>query len=1427
MRLRFLFILTSLVIAACGLTYGESITVDHVDGLAAPDAVITGGDITYHIRMSAPDNNHKGLTNGWRIYSPTGAQWTTTAIVATDALTTSAPGGGGDFDLIYTVGHRSITGSDADTVTVTAAVMLNPIGMPMGFDSVTHTITIGPIDAGFTGGEICIDSSWYPSGVWKWAGADVFPDWGGPYCYCIGSCGGSDPVIDCPTEPFAVNDLCGPTEICVPLVITDADEVVVTGGGTWAADELCITTDGSSASEVFTVTATNATSSVDCVVTFNLTYMPEPSIACPAEPIPVNISAAGQVCIALPVANAVSVVSTNDGVWASDELCFNATATDTYTFQVTATGADPCAATDVCDITVNVTIDEVILPAITCPTAAIEKAPCSLTGNLCDDLPISDYETVEVTGDPSATWDAGQLCYDYDGAATLNLHVVATNADGTDECDVVININPTPVAAIDCPVGDVPVTIGGPGDACVPLPITNNGSVVASVGTWADDVLCFNAPTAGTYPITVTANSSNPSCQTAVCELNVVVTITADVVIDCPTEDYVVELCQLEEVCLPLVISNETGVTVSAGAWADDQLCFTPVEAGTFPFHVEAEGGNGPVTCDFSVVVNLATWAQIQCPTETFPVTIGGAGQVCVPLTIVDYDQINIDNDGTWNAGDLCFQADTEGLYPFNVEATSMNGACPSATCLVNVDVTFSPSVAIDCPVDPFAEVTCASGDEVCVPLNIVNQTSVAVSNDGTWAAGDLCFTADSEGDHVFHVTAEGQDGPAECDVTVNVTFTGLPMFTDCPSGDAFEICPGDEICLGVVADNYDEITTNMGAWAAGEFCYSPAGEDTYNVVVTATNACGSVTCEFALTVTYPAAPMAAFTPVPGSGTVPLEVAFTNTSTGLGLTYDWAFGDGGTSTEFEPTHTYTGIDCYTATLTVTDDCSRVDVATVEVCVTDDQVVVPSDRWVVLGCDDPTLDGAPLVDGTVVTAYDQAGTLCGMTVYSTRGIMILTIYGDSPFTPGLDEGMDMGEVVVLKFDGVEVFPQTPLVWDNMSNPTPVECVYFTEISGCMGFSLDADWHLISWNVDYSAPVADFVALIEAGGGTVDVVLGFDQAGLTYDPDLPQFSTLHNVDYMHGYWVHLSTAADFEICADDITAGSIAIYGGWNLVSYLPQDVQTVETALVSIWDILILVYGYDHGYNDFVKGDPLRAPLTDMGPGFGYWIRSDGDGALTYPGFAVPGKLAEHAPRLESPVTATRNWMSLYGRNISVDGEAISTNSTVEVYTLSGVLCGIGEYTNDMLQFTPVYGADENAPSFPRIGDQVEVRINGAAITRDIIFGENGTAVDLSNLAKGADLLPTSFGLSQNYPNPFNPSTTISFNLPSASQVSLSVYNVLGQSVITLADEFLTAGEHNVTWNGDDSNGSRVTSGVYFYKITTSDFSETKKMILMK
>jgi hypothetical protein len=92
----------------------------------------------------------------------------------------------------------------------------------------------------------------------------------------------------------------------------------------------------------------------------------------------------------------------------------------------------------------------------------------------------------------------------------------------------------------------------------------------------------------------------------------------------------------------------------------------------------------------------------------------------------------------------------------------------------------------------------------------------------------------------------------------------------------------------------------------------------------------------------------------------------------------------------------------------------------------------------------------------------------------------------------------------------------------------------------------------------------------------------------------------------------------------------------------------------------------------------------------------------------------------------------------------------------------------------------------------------------------------------SDELPNSFELSQNYPNPFNPTTTVNFALPTSGYTKLVVYNALGESMKTLLNEYKSAGSYSIDFNALD-----LPSGLYFYTLTSGNFTQTKKMILMK
>ena len=168
--------------------------------------------------------------------------------------------------------------------------------------------------------------------------------------------------------------------------------------------------------------------------------------------------------------------------------------------------------------------------------------------------------------------------------------------------------------------------------------------------------------------------------------------------------------------------------------------------------------------------------------------------------------------------------------------------------------------------------------------------------------------------------------------------------------------------------------------------------------------------------------------------------------------------------------------------------------------------------------------------------------------------------------------------------------------------------------------------------------------------------------------------------------------------------------------------------------------------------------------------------------------------------------------------------------------------SDMLVTNGVFGV--NVPSFALgVGDSQEVVVSfsptqggiESGLLRMLSDGAGQDTVDVYLEGEGVGVvgivgdesLPRRFDVAQNYPNPFNPVTEIRYELPRSSEVSLSVYNLLGQKVRTLVSGYQSAGRYNVEWSGDNDNGLPVSSGVYIYRFEAGDYQRTLKMILMK
>ena len=113
------------------------------------------------------------------------------------------------------------------------------------------------------------------------------------------------------------------------------------------------------------------------------------------------------------------------------------------------------------------------------------------------------------------------------------------------------------------------------------------------------------------------------------------------------------------------------------------------------------------------------------------------------------------------------------------------------------------------------------------------------------------------------------------------------------------------------------------------------------------------------------------------------------------------------------------------------------------------------------------------------------------------------------------------------------------------------------------------------------------------------------------------------------------------------------------------------------------------------------------------------------------------------------------------------------------------------------------------------------------MGAFGVGCEIDRLETLSEFVPDNYFLHENYPNPFNPTTTLRFDLPEVSDITLTIYNMLGQKVRTFDYQNTSAGYHSVTWDATNDYGDPVGAGVYLYQLRANEFVKTKKMVLLK
>ena len=451
-------------------------------------------------------------------------------------------------------------------------------------------------------------------------------------------------------------------------------------------------------------------------------------------------------------------------------------------------------------------------------------------------------------------------------------------------------------------------------------------------------------------------------------------------------------------------------------------------------------------------------------------------------------------------------------------------------------------------------------------------------------------------------------------------------------------------------------------------------------------------------------------------------------------------------------------------------------------------------------------------------YDPAtGTYVEVTLYDTS----MTVELGGPYPVNDDGSVDEGiSTVGTDYDSVYVCAT------DLAGNTDCVLVPVVPEERCCDWDLCAGWNLVALSVvpadlsiDAIFPVPGMEAYVNVGGTYYDVATFFPSG---------------SVDVNYGYLVLSPVDTVIEHCGEPL--GDIFVTGlasSWNSIGspWDGIDVSGIATDPAGALDPS-QVYTYDCTVSEYSYVSTL-VPCS----GHLVWLDSDVDSLWT-----EGGKIVTAAKK--------RTAAPLWAAKFDVNSEALTR--TLEIGVAENGSDGY-DYGADRPALMPmpdgkdVYLGGHLAADFRAEDENIRWTITSTTdftLTADLtdvpeeydifINGVNLRDVNEIDLKAGEyevvaarKALPTKFALGQNIPNPFNASTVINYDVPEKAQVRVEVFDLSGHKVRTLVNGVETPGFKSVVWDGNDDSGKPVASGVYFYRMNTASYNETKRMILSK
>ena len=334
---------------------------------------------------------------------------------------------------------------------------------------------------------------------------------------------------------------------------------------------------------------------------------------------------------------------------------------------------------------------------------------------------------------------------------------------------------------------------------------------------------------------------------------------------------------------------------------------------------------------------------------------------------------------------------------------------------------------------------------------------------------------------------------------------------------------------------------------------------------------------------------------------------------------------------------------------------------------------------------------------------------------------------------------------------------------------------------------------------------------------------------------------------GYWLKYASDQLVTLPGVPLTNNTIVVKKGWNLIGSIGSSVSTGSIIQIPSGIVASSFFSYNGGYS--VAGS--------IDPGKGYWVKTSSD-----------GKLVLNAPPAMTPSSTVASVQQESG---GLNTLTIETNDGKKKTYRQQLLFGLGSATSknpEQYEMPPRAPESKLDVRFVtnRYGEQftnetkelpISIQSNGTPLKISMTMNEqagakytlvekkNGKVAATHRLETGTSVviapeegkayalrveqIPLQYALHQNYPNPFNPTTTILFDLPEAAMVTVRIYDILGQEVVTaLPESMMEEGQHETTFNAN-----ALASGVYFYRLTATGqssgkrFSDVRKMMMIK